>query len=51
MARHFDVPGTWREKHATPDSIECAALPCGHYLAEECPDDVRAAFERFFVGR
>ncbi len=51
MHRHFDVRETWRVKHAEPYSVEGEALPCGHYLAEECPNGVLAAFDRFFVGR
>ena len=46
MHRSFDVLATWREKAAGP--VEGRALPCGHYLPEECPDEVVAEFVRFF---
>ncbi len=50
MHRHFDVPATWRVKHARPDEVQAASVPCGHYLAEEAPDAVVAAFLGFFAA-
>ena len=50
MHRSFDVPATWRENHARPSEVEAEPIDCGHYLPEEAPDAVLAAFERFFVG-
>jgi haloacetate dehalogenase len=46
MHNSFDVLATWREKAA--GSVDGRALPCGHYLPEECPDDVVSEFVRFF---
>ncbi|MEO1091277.1 MAG: alpha/beta hydrolase [Pseudomonadota bacterium] len=49
MHRHFDVPATWRVKHAEPESVRAAVMPCGHFLPEEAPDEVTAAL-RSFLG-
>jgi haloacetate dehalogenase len=46
MHRSFDVLATWREKAS--GAVEGRALPCGHYLPEESPDQVVAEFRRFF---
>ena len=46
MHRHFDVLATWREKAAGP--VQGRALPCGHYLPEECPAETTAEFLAFF---
>ena len=46
MHNSFDVLATWREKAA--GTVDGRALPCGHYLPEECPDDVASEFVRFF---
>jgi haloacetate dehalogenase len=35
--RRYDVLGVWRER-AT--DVRGRALPCGHFLPEECPDEV-----------
>jgi haloacetate dehalogenase len=45
MGQCYDVRETWVEKC---DSLEGATLPCGHFLAEEAPDETYAAFKRFF---
>jgi len=45
MHNSFDVLATWREKAA--GTVDGRALPCGHYLPEECPDDVASEFVRF----
>jgi haloacetate dehalogenase len=42
----YDVAAVWRD---WADAVEGGALDCGHYLAEERPDEVAAAFERFFA--
>ena len=47
MHRSFDVLATWRKKAAGP--VEGRALPCGHYLPEERPEEVVAAFSAFFA--
>ena len=39
------VLDTWRR---WADDVRGAGLPCGHFLAEEAPDETRAALERFF---
>ena len=46
MHRSFDVLATWREKAS--GFVEGRALPCGHYLPEESPDQVVAELQRFF---
>jgi haloacetate dehalogenase len=42
----WDVLAVWREKRAT--SVTGKALDCGHFLAEERPQDVLAALFQFF---
>jgi haloacetate dehalogenase len=39
MGRHYDVLDTWR---ARATDLRGEALPCGHYLAEEAPDETFA---------
>ena len=46
VGRCFDVLALWRERAA---DVRGHALPGGHYLAEEVPDMVADAFERFFT--
>ncbi len=43
----FDVLGLWREE-AT--NVTGYPLPCGHLMAEEDPDGVLQAFNKFFTG-
>jgi haloacetate dehalogenase len=43
----YDVLAVWRD---WADHVEGRALDCGHYLPEEKPDEVAAAFEAFFGG-
>jgi haloacetate dehalogenase len=43
----YDVAQTWRER-AT--SVHAKALPAGHWLPEECPDEVSAALRDFLSG-
>ena len=45
IARAFDVLATWRER-AT--DVRGRALPCGHYLPEEAPDETLAELRAFF---
>ena len=45
MARTHDVLATWRERAVEVDG---RALPCGHYLPEEAPDETLDALLRFF---
>jgi haloacetate dehalogenase len=48
MHNRFDVLATWREKAAGP--VEGGPLPCGHFLAEERPEETGAALLGFFGG-
>ena len=45
VARCFDVLALWGERAA---DVRGGPLPGGHYLAEECPDDVAGALAGFF---
>ncbi len=45
IERHFDCLALWRERAA---DIRGHALPGGHYLAEELPEDVLREFLAFF---
>ena len=48
MHRHFDVPGTWRERAS---DVSDALIPCGHFLPEEAPDETFRALHAFFSAR
>ena len=48
MHRHFDVPGTWRERAS---DVSGKPIPCGHFLPEEAPDETFRALHRFFSAR
>jgi len=43
----FDVLGVWR---GWADDVRGRGLDCGHYLAEEKPDDVYAELKTFFTS-
>ncbi|MEJ6402973.1 alpha/beta fold hydrolase [Yoonia sp. 2307UL14-13] len=47
IERHFDCLALWRER---ADDVTGWALPGGHFLAEECPDLVIAAWREFFAN-
>ena len=47
MERNYDGLAVWRE--GAPD-VRGHALECGHYLAEERPDDTADALESFFLA-
>ncbi|WP_210529926.1 alpha/beta fold hydrolase [Rubellimicrobium arenae] len=47
VERCFDVLALWRER---AEDVRGRPVPAGHYLAEECPDDVAAAFADFFAS-
>lgn len=49
VAACFDVPALWREALAEPDRLQAAALPCGHYIAEEAPEALLAQALPFFT--
>ena len=46
VGRCFDVLGLWRERAAR---VSGRVLPCGHYLAEEQPEQVIAEAHTFFT--
>lgn len=46
VARCFDVLGLWREVAA---DVSGRALDCGHYVAEEAPDELLAEMLGFFL--
>lgn len=45
MHKHFDVPGTWRERAS---DVTGQVIPCGHFLPEEAPEETYAALRAFF---
>lgn len=47
MHRMFDVVATWRERAS---SVSGKALPSGHYLAEEAPEETYTELERFLTA-
>jgi haloacetate dehalogenase len=42
-----DVLGIWREHHADPTAVRGHAVPGGHYVPEEAPDELLQAVEAF----
>jgi len=48
MARHFDMLAVWREKAAGP--VTGRALPCGHFLPEEAPEETVRELAAFFLA-
>ena len=48
IAQMFDVLATWRER-AT--DVGGRALPCGHYVPEEAPEETFRELLAFFRGR
>ncbi len=44
VGRHYDVVALWRESF---ERVEGAALPCGHFLPEEAPEETAAALIPF----
>lgn len=46
MERNYDVLATWRERASDVVGFK---LPCGHFLAEELPDETFAYLEGFFA--
>ncbi|MHA1569890.1 MAG: alpha/beta fold hydrolase, partial [Alphaproteobacteria bacterium] len=45
VGKRYDVLETWRERAS---DVRGQAIDCGHFLAEEAPDDTRAALAEFF---
>jgi haloacetate dehalogenase len=48
VARCFDVLGLWAE---AADRVSGAAVPCGHYIAEELPEQLLDEIDQFFGDR
>lgn len=46
MERNYDVLEAWRDRAS---DVQGKALNCGHYLAEEQPDETASALEDFFT--
>jgi haloacetate dehalogenase len=46
MERHYDVPATWRERAL---DVRGRKLACGHFLAEEKPEETLAELLAFFA--
>ncbi|MBP7065541.1 MAG: alpha/beta hydrolase [Ferrovibrio sp.] len=46
MHRHYDVLATWRDKAR---DVRGAAMPCGHFLPEEAPEETYQALSAFFA--
>lgn len=44
----YDVVACWREKAS--GSVSGQALPCGHFLPEEAPDETFNALRKFFLS-
>jgi haloacetate dehalogenase len=47
MEKHYDVLATWRERAA---DVRGRKLACGHFLAEERPEETLAELVAFFSG-
>lgn len=47
LERWYDVPAVWR---GWADDVRGKALDCGHYLAEEAPEETHAEMRAFFMG-
>ena len=45
MQRCYDVLAVWRERAS---KVQGQALPCGHFLAEEAPEETLTELRRFF---
>jgi len=46
MERLHDVLGSWRD---SASEVSGRALPCGHFLPEECPEETLAELTSFFA--
>ena len=47
LEQWYDVLDVWR---GWADDVRGRALDCGHYIAEEAPDDTYAELHAFFTG-
>ena len=48
VGRQNDPPAIW--KHYATDIRDAQALPCGHYLSEEAPEETYRAMRAFFTS-
>lgn len=46
IGKKYDVLAVWRERAA---DVRGRGLPCGHYLAEEAPEETYVELRRFFL--
>jgi haloacetate dehalogenase len=46
LDRHFDVLALWRERAA---DVRGRSLPCGHFLAEELPEETASGLVSFLA--
>jgi haloacetate dehalogenase len=44
LQKNYDVPAVWRERAVT---VTGKALPCGHFLAEEAPEETYSELRAF----
>ena len=47
VGQAYDVPAIWRDY---ADDVTAAALPCGHFLPEERPEETIAHLKHFLTG-
>ncbi len=47
VGKHYDVLATWCER---AENVQGYALPAGHYLPEEVPEETYQALHTFFLG-
>jgi haloacetate dehalogenase len=47
VGKNFDVLGLWRERAV---DVSGRSLPCGHYIAEEAPDELLADAYKIFTA-
>jgi haloacetate dehalogenase len=47
LAKCYDVPALWRER---VEHMQHDALPAGHFLPEEMPEDVAKLLREFFLA-
>jgi haloacetate dehalogenase len=47
LHKNYDVPAVWRERAV---NVAGKSLPCGHFLAEEAPEETLTALRTFLAG-
>jgi haloacetate dehalogenase len=47
MEKHYDVLQIWRDY---ANQVQGQALPCGHFVPEEAPEETTQAFLKFFLN-